>query len=173
MPWVNNKPPSGILDAADIAKFGPVAAAQIRLAAILGCWGALQPIASRVTWQDRGTLDADVDDAMKLIGISVMIIAKGGMPKSAMQNAVIWNPCRFILSILEDPKVNRSEGGSGLTATFVAAEICKALAGQRLAQGQCALGDVVLLEDNTGAQHILVNVSTALLLSDDLTQYQT
>jgi len=169
MSWLNDQSPDGTLAADDISRFGVIAACQAKIAAMLPLWSALAPLADKphcITWKDKGTVADDVNQAMKTLGLSIMVIFRGGSRKSAYKNAVMLNPAKFEISILEMPKLNRGATGTKISATQVMAEIVKALAGQRLANGQICVGDVATPDDLDGAQHIVIPIETALLISD-------
>jgi len=167
MAWLNDTIPSGVLPQADIDAYGAPEAAMRRISAYLCAWVALQPLATRdrvITWQDKGTVEQDIIQAMQALGISVMILFKGGVRKSSFKNALMLNPARFEISILEKPKVNRTTSGTNMSCGRVAAEVAMCLSGMPLAQGQIEIDDWSTPDNNVG-QQIVIPFHTALLVS--------
>ncbi len=173
MAWVGGTAPSGTLLQADITAHGAPGAAQKKLAEYLADWTGLAALAAKahcITWADKGTVATDIDLAMRTLGMSCMAIFNGGKRNSAMKNAVLLRPARFTISILERPKLNRASSGTGLPAGVVAGEVCKALEGMPLAQGQISImdvdGPIVGEGDNDDAQQYVITLESALLIVD-------
>jgi hypothetical protein len=170
MSWINTTPPSGTLSAENIAALGAPAAAQQKLAEYLAAWNALASLAAKqycITWQDKGTVSNDVAKAMQSLGMSVLVMWRGGAKQSAFKNAVLMRPARFEISILELPKLNRGASGTGLSAGRVACEILKALEGMPLAQGQISITDVSSRDTESDGQQMVVSLESALLVADE------
>jgi hypothetical protein len=176
MSWTGGTPPSGTLLQADIDAHGAPGAAQKKLAEYLAAWVGLAACAAKthcITWADKGTVATDIDLAMRMVGLSVMAIFNGGKRNSAMKNAVLLRPARFTISILERPKLNRGSSGIQLPAGVVAGEVCKALEGMPLAQGQISIMDVdgPIVGDSADddSQQYTITLESALLIVDPAT----
>jgi hypothetical protein len=63
--------------------------------------------------------------------------------------------------------LNRAAAGTGLSASLIAEEVCKALAGMPLSQGCCEIGDLVAREaaNMPDAQHLIVPFESAILIA--------
>jgi hypothetical protein len=167
--WANGTPPPKEPPADDVASYGALIAFERHVCTLLRAWLPLAPVVGQnrpetITYADAATIEATTQKALQGIGISIQVDLSQATKKSAMRNALMFQPFSFIVSILEHPVTNRSANGSKLPCKLVAEHIALCLEGTPLGNGQCDVVGIQHLTDKDNLQHSIVHVNTAYLI---------
>lgn len=142
--WLNAAPPPAAPDAGDIEEHGSLIAFQIHVVRFLTEWLPLAPVVSQakpgsITYADKKTVASETDNALKSIGISLVVGLESGIRTASLKNAVAFDPFTFVVNIAESPITNRGSKGTGITASRCAEHIMLCLSGASLGNGCCAV----------------------------------
>jgi hypothetical protein len=167
--WANGAPPPREPPADDVGRYGSLVAFQRHVCTILRAWLPLAPVATQnrpetISYADAATIESNIQKALSGLGISIMVDLDQATKKSAMRNALMFQPFAFTVSIVEHPITNRSASGSKMPCKLVAEHVALCLEGTPLGNGQCDVTGIQHLTDKEGLQHSIVNVSTAYLI---------
>ena len=166
--WRGGTEPDGTLSEDELAKHGAFVALLRKVVEILRAFQPLSPVdwqskPGAITHEDAGSILADTEDALRGIGISIVIGLGSGTRQSALKHGAAISPFSFTVSIAEDPVTNRTQRASQITCSAAAELVIIALSGIRLANGTCAFaGFQSLGTESDGLQVTTLTFETAL-----------
>ncbi len=168
--WISGAPPDPAPDAAEAAEHGALVAFQLHVVRWLNAWLPLAPVAAQakpgaITYADKRSVVSEVENSLRSVGISLVVGLDRGTRKSAMRNAVLFDPFVFSVSIAENPLTNRSSRGSGLTASQAAELVMLCFSGGRLGSGSCEVIAFSTGGEEGSLQTADVTLQTAYLIT--------
>lgn len=164
--WLTGAPPPKDPSAEDIETYGSLVAFQIHVCRFLREWLPLAPVFSQdkpgvLSYADKKTVEAEVNAALKSIGISLVVGLDSGTRNASLRNAITFNPFTFVINIAESPTTNRGANGSKMTASRCAEHVMLCLAGATLGNGSCDVKGFITGGEEGVYQTARVTLSTA------------
>lgn len=167
--WLNGAPPSASPLADDINEHGSLIAFQIHACRFLTEWLPLAPLYAQkrigvLSYADKKTVAAEVNHALRRIGLSMVVGLDAGTIKSAMRGAVCFSPFSFVVNIAESPITNRGASGCKITASRCAENVMLCFAGAQLGNGVCEIKGFEVGGEEGKLQTAQVTVSTSFTI---------
>jgi hypothetical protein len=139
---MGGSPPAAALSEEDAARYGWKVALLRKVCAVLRAYAPLAAVAAQrregaITHRDEGNVQAAVDSALRLAGVSLVAGFLDGANRSRVPGVVRLEPCRFTVGVFENPVVNRAASGTGVTCDLAVEHAICALNGLPLANGVC------------------------------------
>lgn len=167
--WLNGTPPPAAPSADDINEHGSLIAFQIHVCRFLTEWLPLAPVYAQkrigvLSYADKKTVAAEVNHALRRIGLSMVVGLDTGTVKSGMRSAICFSPFSFVIHIAESPITNRGARGCKITASRCAENIMLCFAGAQLGNGVCEIKGFEVGGEEGKLQTAQVTVSTSFTI---------
>jgi hypothetical protein len=174
--WLNGAPPPALPSLAELIEYGDLVAFERVVCQWLTEWKPLAALFAQdrpniVTYADHATLDDVVNAALSAVGMYIVADLENAVKKSSMKQAFVFNPFNFMVTVTENPLLNRdtASGGTGMTCKRCASLIAKAFEGMTIGNGCASLKGITFPSVGDGQQNAVVTFSTQLVVTlDDL-----
>lgn len=167
--WLNGAQPAALPTDDELTEHGALVGFEIAACRFITEWLPLADAVAQdrpyvVTYADHGTVEQQVMQSLKGVGISFLVDLDTGVKKGAQRASVFMQPFGFYVSIVEHPVTNRGERGSGITCKRAAELVACAYQGWQIGNGQGDVTAITFDTDATGLQKARVNIATAYLI---------
>jgi hypothetical protein len=167
--WQDGAPPAPLPTAGELAEHGALVAFQLVCVRFLRAWLPLAPVAAQrkpgaITYADKRTVAGETNDALRGIGLSMVVSLDSGTRNSATLHSLKLDPLRFAVSVAEAPATNRGAGGTGVTASRAAELAMLCFSGVRIGNGVASVVAFEVGGEEGALQTADVTLQTAYLV---------
>lgn len=173
--WKNSTVPDARPSIAWLREHGSLVAFERMVAELwLPNWLPLAPVFAQdrpniCTYADHGTVDQIATDALQSVGMYIVVDLEQAIKKSAVKQALVFNPFTFLITITEVPVQNRdaASGGTGMSCKQVADAVALAFEGLPIGNGCASLKGITFPSLGDDRQNAVVTLSTSYTVNLD------